>query len=76
MKKNFLPVNIAVSDSLNYARIFIRYEELNNKAIKRSNIDIPDFKHAKLAYFSFHLENYFYIDSILQSISLGKNQVI
>jgi hypothetical protein len=75
VKSNFLAVNITVSDALNYARIFIRHEELDNENFKHSDVDIPEFIEARLCYVPFNLENYFYIDSILQAVSLEKNLI-
>jgi hypothetical protein len=75
VKSNFLPVNVTVSDALNYAKIFIRHEELDNKSFKSSEVNIPNFNNARLFYVPFNLENYFYIDSILEAVTLEKSLI-
>lgn len=71
----YAPVNISASKAMTLGNIFIRREEMSRNSNQFQDISPADIEEIKLVYIPFEAENYFYIDSFLQAVSLEKTQI-
>jgi hypothetical protein len=74
LDERFLPVRIGLSEALALAEIIICRELLDKGLNLPDRLDFEP-TNVGLVYVPFHLENYFYIDSVLNAVSLEKTLV-
>ncbi len=71
----FAPANISPSEALVMARVVVARELMNLSA----TIELPDvvdgFDKMTLLYVPFHAEHYFFVDSVLNAVTVEKNLV-
>jgi len=71
LDERFLPVRIGLTEALSLAEIVISRELLDRGLALPDKLDLEPTT-VGLVYIPFHLENYFYVDSVLHAVSMEK----
>lgn len=75
MNKLYTPVNLPLNEAVALTELFITKDQFN-KNISYKNLPKKfQFDEISLFYAPFHLESYFYVDSVLQAVTFEKNLI-
>ena len=71
--KRFAPINLPLQEAVDLIRLFIQTDKFKKSIHTKNKIYDFQFDSVSLFYAPFHLESYFYVDSVLQAVTFEKN---
>ena len=71
--KEFAPINLPLQEAIDLIRIFVQTDRYKKNLTTHSEVYDFTYESVTLFYAPFHLESYFYIDSVLNAVTFEKN---